>query len=58
MLLASAHGLHRLFETENEQELLAAETVKEPATRQEEPSYFAPDWLEANRDLGVPNAKR
>jgi hypothetical protein len=30
MFLASALRLHRLFEAENEPELLAAETVKEP----------------------------
>jgi hypothetical protein len=57
MFLASAHRLHRLFEAENEPELLATETVKEPTTRQEKSSYFAADRLEANRDLGVPNAK-
>jgi len=39
MFLASAHGLHRLFEAENEPELLAAETVKESATRQEKSSH-------------------
>jgi hypothetical protein len=57
MFLASTRGLHRLFEAENEPELLAAEIIKEPATRQEKSAYFAPDWLETNRHLGVPNAK-